>query len=188
MDSLAAPEISGTYLITASLVSNPSVKDTVNLNVQVPRLVYFGDLIYLPNSDKPFTFFQSDIGIANHPENDYCTPAMGDSLFLAIQDFYDRSASTQGGVPLKLSLNDMSLPWGGAFDYKGNWNVNSEHTFHRIGLAVDINNTGLKVSDPSNPKLTHLTRIGEHLKTSVEKFGGAIYSEPTIHFGFFHHN
>jgi len=36
----------------------------------------------------------------------------------------------------KLSLNDMSLPWGGVFDINGNWGP--DHAWHRYGLDIDI--------------------------------------------------
>ncbi len=69
VDSLVASQISGTCLITAYLVSNPSLKDTVNLDVQVPWLVYFGDLIF-PEGGRPFTFAQTtQTALNNHPNN-----------------------------------------------------------------------------------------------------------------------
>lgn len=39
----------------------------------------------------------------------------------------------------QLSINDMSLPVGGNFDYTGNWGV--PHNGHREGKAADINST-----------------------------------------------
>lgn len=117
VDKYAAPQISGRYLITAYLKSDPSVKDTVNLTVKVPGLINFRDLIFVPNDQEPYTFAQSPAGAENHPDNDWCTPSMGDSLFLATLDFYDWYASTHS-VPMKISLNDMSLPWGGVYDIR----------------------------------------------------------------------
>jgi hypothetical protein len=37
----------------------------------------------------------------------------------------------------KISINDMSLPWGGLFDINGDWLT--PHTSHRRGMSVDIN-------------------------------------------------
>lgn len=165
VDSLVASQIAGTYLVTASLLSDPSVMDTVNLNVQVQGLVYFGDLIYLPNGEKPFILYQSDNGRANHPGNNYCTPAMGDSLFLGILDIYGWSGSEQGGSnPVKPSLNDMSLPWGGLFDIDDTWAP--PHHWHRVGRSVDINNPGsiYQHPNPNDADLPVMTKLGLKLE------------------------
>lgn len=99
VDKYVASQISGTYLITAYLVSDPSVKDTVNLNVQVPALVNFRDLIFLPRGEEPYTLAQAtQAAVNNHPDNDYCTPAMGDSLFL--KKLY-----------LSVTTHRRSMPW-----------------------------------------------------------------------------
>ncbi len=175
VDKYLASQISGTYLIIAYLKSDPSVKDTVNLNVQVPGLVNFRDLIFIPNGEKPYTFATTTDYGPNHTDNDWCTEKMGDSLFAGIVDFNFWSASKKGGgVPLKVSINDMSLPWGGAFDYKGTWNVINEHGFHRVGLSVDINHHGL-----SDEALFWLT-------TFMMTYGGIRNPERyEIHYGFF---
>jgi hypothetical protein len=188
VDSLVASQISGTYLITAYLASDPSVMDTVNLNVQVPALVNFNDIIF-PKGGKPFTLFQSSTGRANHPANDYCTPAMGDDLLLAIYDFNFWSASKEGGgVPMIVSLNDMSLPWGGIFDIDVDWQT--PHILHRIGHSVDINNTGpFQVQDPDNPEDTTArvpTEKGRKLQKYMNDHGeGRQIPEPnSVHFEF----
>jgi hypothetical protein len=70
--------------------------------------------------------------------------------------------------------------------------VINEHAFHRVGLAVDINNTGpFLIQDPKKPKdkkAKILTAAGQQLVRSMSKFGGKLYPEPTIHFGFQGHN
>jgi hypothetical protein len=139
VDSFIASQISGKYLITASLASDPTVKDTVNLDVKVQGLVNFRDLVVL--NERPFVFAQSDIGQANHPDNTWCAPEMGDSLFLAILDFYEWSRTPRGGGrAIQTSINDMSLVWGGLFDLGADWNIERpSHSFHRVGLSVDIN-------------------------------------------------
>lgn len=175
MDSLVASQISGLYLITVYLKSDVSVKDTVNLAVQVPELVNFDELF--PQGGKPFTFAQTTQAAAdNHPKNDYCTTAMGDSLFAGIVDFNFWTASRKGGgKQIIVSINDMSLPWGGAFEYEGHWNVNNHHVFHRVGLSVNVNCGGL-----SDAKIRKLTWI-------LGRYGGGLNDEypPQVHYGFF---
>jgi hypothetical protein len=187
VDSLVASQISGTYLITAYLASDPSVMDTVNLNVQVPRLAHFGDWIIIPAGEtKPYTFFQSNAGNTNHPNNDYCTIAMGDSLFFGILDFYDWSASADetGDVPMIISLNDMSLPWGGLFDIDVDWQT--PHNLHRIGHSVDINNTGpFQTQNPDDPNDPNLTERGRRLQEYMNGHGGhRIPEENSVHYEF----
>ena len=41
----------------------------------------------------------------------------------------------------------MSLPWGGAFDLKGDWNHNSSHFNHSFGIAADISKRCVKKSE-----------------------------------------
>ena len=62
----------------------------------------------------------------------------------------------------------------------GRWNLKGDHSFHRVGLSVDIERDpgGLRRDDGV------LTRSGERLKTIVETYGGKKYKEENIHFGF----
>lgn len=187
VDSLVASQISGMYLITAFLKSDPSVKDTVNLAVQVPGLVNFRDLIFIPNGEEPCTFLQTPPGEENHPDNDYCTTAMGSSLFLAILDFNFWSGSPiRGGVPRILSLNDMSLPWGGLFDgMYANWQP--PHSYHRIGRSVDINSGGLfQYPDPNDSNVPIMTRLGTKLEYWMNHHHGyRVVESNSVHYEFY---
>ncbi|HUI30829.1 MAG TPA: hypothetical protein VLX91_11470 [Candidatus Acidoferrales bacterium] len=132
-----APEFSGNVLMTASSTTeNVSAHDTIS--VMVPGFVNFRDLIFLPNRARPYAFQQTtQTAIDNHPDNNWCTPEAGDQFFLGILDFYFLSGSADGGGTY-LSINDMSLPWGGLFDaLYSNWQP--PHSAHRIGLSIDIN-------------------------------------------------
>ncbi len=190
IDSLVASQVSGTYLITAYLVFDPSVKDTVNLNVQVPELAHFGDWIIVPTGEtQPWTFYQSDNGNSNHPNNNYCTIAMGDSLALGIFDFYEWSSSDDagnGGVPITLSLNDMSLPWGGLFDIHDTWQP--DHQWHRVGRSVDINNPGriFQYPDPSDSTRPIMTDLGRQLERYMKLHQGYRVNEGrSVHYEFY---
>jgi len=187
IDSLVASQVSGMYLITAYLASDPSIKDTVNLAVQVPRLVKFDELF--PGGEKRFSFSQSDTGRANHPDNDYCTTAMGDSLFLGILDFYSWSSSDSAGngvIPIIVSLNDMSLHWGGVFDIYDTWQP--DHKWHRIGRSVDINNPGriFQYPDPNDSRRAISTELGGWLKYWMNHHHGYRVDEgKSVHYEFY---
>lgn len=173
IDSFLASQVSGKYLVTASVVSSPAIRDTVNLAVKVPGLVNFMDLIVL--DERPFIPSQSDTGKANHPSNTWCTPEMGDSLFLAVLDFYEwTQTEEEGGKAIQTSINDMSLPWGGYFDIKANFDIqNPSHSFHRVGLSVDINRGSMDKN-----------AIGYLTKFMKQHRGIRHIERPQIHYGF----
>ena len=176
VDLFIASQISGKYLVTASLASDPTTKDTVNLEVRVPGLVDFRDLIVL--NERPFTFAQSDTGTGNHPNNTWCATEMGNRLFLGILDFYEWTRSPKGGgKAVQTSINDMSLVWGGLFDIKANWNIeHPSHSLHRVGLGVDINRGAMNGDQldelTRDVKLRHATRDPERPMIHYEFDGG----------------
>ncbi len=175
VDSLVASQVSGKYLVTASLVADTTVKDTVNMEVKVPGLVNFKYLIFL--QDVPDTLVQSQDGKSRHPDNDWCTAETGNSLYLVILDFYEWTRSEDGGAStIKTSINDMSLEFGGYFDTRANWDFDSsspEHKLHRVGTSVDINHGMM-----DKEKLAKLTYyVGRHN-------GGRDSERPQIHYEF----
>jgi hypothetical protein len=72
---------------------------------------------------------------ASHPDNHYLISqnAVND-LIPAANDFQRKKWNTTG----MMRLNDMSLPWGGLFDFEQYWS--EPHHLHRIGKSVDIEN------------------------------------------------
>jgi hypothetical protein len=175
IDSFIASQASGKFLITARMQNDTTVFDTVNIQVKVPGFVEFGtgDYWYLTGS------------IPNHPSNHWCVQTMKDSLSAALKDFYDWSGTKKGGdQPIKLGINDMSLPWGGYFDLNANFDSDAlkpSHSFHRVGLSVDINNTAdgdIRYEDGT------LTDKGKELRNIMKRYGGKKYPETPIHFGF----
>lgn len=183
IDSLVASQVAGRYLVTASLKADSTVRDTVQLTVRVPDLVDFSQI-----NTHIWTLTGAIAG--KHTDNHWCTQKMLDSLVAAVVDFHSWTSDADGGgVPLIIAINDMSLKWGGVYDFKGNWNLGGEHSFHRVGLSVDINNTGFdfKVQDPqkpNDPKAKILSQKGRKLVEIIGWYGGKIYDEPQIHFGF----
>jgi hypothetical protein len=181
IDSFIASEVSGLYLIKASMREKPDVMDTLTIKVRVPGLapqsLYY---ITLPDSaatDLMCTFDQTDTSMYNkHASPYWMKPTVADSLFAAITDFYLWSRSEEGGrVPIRVSLNDASLELGGAFEYPGTWAIGSDHCFHRVGCSIDINNRGIDSKEKR-----------DNLFTFLRDYGGIKYPEPQIHFGFNH--
>jgi hypothetical protein len=175
VDSIVASQVAGNYLVTASLVADTTIKDTVNMEMKVPDLVNFRYLIVL--QDMPYVLAQSDTGGSRHPDNDWCTAETGNSLFLAILDFYEWTRAVNGVAgPTKTSVNDMSLKWGGYFDTRANWDFDGpkpEHRLHRVGTSIDINHGVM-----DKEKLAKLTYY-------VSRHGGRRDRErPQIHYEF----
>ncbi len=68
--------------------------------------------------------------LPEHPSNHFGTSALLTAL-AALGVAYHAADSTTN-----LGYNDMSLPWGGAFDIGQNWKA--PHCGHRIGRTIDI--------------------------------------------------
>jgi hypothetical protein len=171
-----ASQVSGSYLITASLIGNLSICDTILLNVQVPGLVDLGTSTYwkLKGTD-------SEYG-KNHLSNHWCQPSMRDSLIAVIREFYSWSETDEGGgAPIVLGINDISIKWGGVFDIHGDWNEDHDHAFHRVGFSVDINQSPGDLREDNGS----LKDNGLKLNWLMELAGAMKYPEKeSIHFGF----
>ncbi|MEX1277269.1 MAG: hypothetical protein WEE20_15130, partial [Bacteroidota bacterium] len=156
------------------LVSDTTVMDTVQLTVRVPDLVDFSQI-------NTHIWNLTGAIAGKHADNHWCTEKILDSLVAAVIDFYSWSGSEENeGRFIVLAINDMTLRWGGVFDIDGTWNLNEKHSFHRVGLSVDINR------DPGGLRLDNgtLTRTGRKLNHIMQKRGARKYPEVRIHFGF----
>jgi len=73
---------------------------------------------------------------AAHPENHYGSVA-------TVVALTDLAAAWKKGHPSSplLEIGNISLPWGGAFDVKGDWKADNMH--HAYGIAADIGKAGL---------------------------------------------
>jgi hypothetical protein len=168
IDSFLASQVSGKFLITAQSKIDTTAKDTVNLMIRVPGFVEFGTGDYWSLTGN------TSIEGQNHPSNHWCTQKAKDSLEAAIHEFYEWTLTVKGGEKaIKLGVNDMGLEWGGVFEYPGKWEFGVKHSFHRIGLSVDIDRS--KMTDEQLDKLTEV----------MKSLGGIRNSEkPQIHYGF----
>lgn len=110
---------SGTEKILAE-VNDKAVNGTT-VNVQVPGL------IALTANDQGYWSLTGQT--STHPNNHYGTPATLARAGMMAYDYYKKTGATLG-------INDMSLEWGGLFDWKATWA--SPHSLHRKGTSVDI--------------------------------------------------
>jgi hypothetical protein len=175
VDSFLSSQASGRYLITVRSKVDTTALDTITIQVKVPSLVEFGTGDYWT-----LTGTTSNRG-KNHLSNHWCTQKTKDSLTSALRAFYEWSESEEGGgKPIKVGINDMSLESGGAFDIPGTWMVDVQHSFHRVGLSVDVDRSPGEFRKEDGT----LTKSGERLKTVMEARDGKKYPEKQIHFGF----
>lgn len=73
-------------------------------------------------------------GADKHPEGQWGTPEALDALREIAKEYRERT-----GQPL--SVNDLSLPWGGLFDFENVYLP--PHKTHREGIDADINQLGV---------------------------------------------
>ncbi len=134
-----ASQIAGDHIIAASCTSCQAAVSH-NIRVKVPDLVNVFAL--------PFTgqFAYPGIGqTLQHSDNHYLTWDAAYKMF-EISSRYQRIWPT---AP-KLTLNDMSLKWGGKFDLDGNWETSiNRHAEHRVGSSSDIRANGVAGSIPN---------------------------------------
>lgn len=101
---------------------------TLAFNVGVPGLVE------LPENAALYDRVRD--GRASHPQAYFGTSAMVDALTGLAKAYREEILRTKG-THVKVSYNDMSLPWGGLFDIISNWDC--KHVLHRLGTSVDVN-------------------------------------------------
>lgn len=149
---------------------NTLLTDSARIVEKVAALINFRNI----PANSRWILIQSGTGTLRHPDNNWCTQAFADSLEHAIEEFYDwTSTTTGGGTSLSVSVNDMSLIFGGRFDINGMWRhqEDKQHKFHRVGTSVDLNN---------NMNADQLAKLEEFMKDyGLERNG----ERPQIHFG-----
>jgi len=175
IDSFRTSQVAGDFRVIYKLVADPAVGDTLDLTVAVPGLVNFAN----QPSNGRWRLTGAIAGL--HTDNHWFDNDEINSIVNALNDFYDWSLSDEnGGVAIRLGINDTSLPLGGSYDFEGDWNLNSRHSFHRVGLSVDIDrrfSVNQIFQELTQNQRDQLTRI-------MRSFGGIEFDEPTTHYGF----
>lgn len=131
--------IAGVYEIRAHLTGAPEQVATLPIIVRVPGLVQL-EL----QTDGPLSV--SRAGTESHPDGTHGTPKTNEALWrlaeamAETQRLHNQTLEACGKEPWviwPLGVNDVSLPWGGLFDHKGDWAP--PHQTHGRGLAADLN-------------------------------------------------
>jgi hypothetical protein len=73
-------------------------------------------------------------GTPTHPDNHYGSPALVSKISALADQFKAQYSSP-------IYVNDMSLQWGGLFDYRAQWGT--PHQTHREGRHVDIRSVNM---------------------------------------------
>lgn len=117
-----------------------------------------------------------------HTDNHWMDEDGMDVLIRVINEFYVWSISSENpdSEAISLGINDISLITGGAFEYEGDWNTIRQHSFHRVGLSVDIDQRY-----PVDGIFVFLTQLQRDRLTEIMRnYGAEPFDEPTIHYGF----
>jgi hypothetical protein len=106
-------------------------------------------------------------GSPTHPAFNWATPIMRNRIICLADRYWEATGAV-------LSFNDMSLPLGGLFDFRGNWGA--DHQFHRLGRSVDVNSMAQGPDGLPKP-----VRLGKLIPIATECDLDKV-REATIHF------
>ncbi len=101
------------------------------------------DLVPLPASGTTYVLTGSEKGVTTH----YTGTHFGTVETVAAIKRLAAAWRVTHPTSYKLAINDMSLPWGGAFDLKGDWDHNSSHFNHSFGISADISKRCVRKAD-----------------------------------------
>jgi hypothetical protein len=120
----------------------------------------------------PSTYLDTIGSIAIHPYNTYGRPSFN-ALIQALATWSYLNVKAQ-----KMNINDMSLPWGGKFDYIGSstWRTDTSHKEHRAGGSADI-----RVVSPTVFSKDQQKRIKQHWDSMPNSLMNYEGSPPHLH-------
>ena len=90
-----------------------------------------------------YFLYSSDNDKKYHPYHGYGTLELNEAL-KNVADEYRKACPTAG----KMEIGDMSLPWGGLYDFMLDWKKG--HLAHRTGLNADIRKKMIRKSNRAN--------------------------------------
>lgn len=124
-----APEISGTVKLAGRFTPIRPYYCVVTCLLQGTFFVEVERLAKLPEvTDLPYVVARG--GTDTHPEGTYGTQNTLARLQVIAGKYFKKTGR-------KLSINDLSLLWGGLFDINNDWSP--PHQTHRFGTDADIN-------------------------------------------------
>jgi hypothetical protein len=138
-----ASQVAGEHIIAASCTGCQAAVSH-DIKVKVPDLV---DLFKLKFRG---AFAYPGVGTTTqHISNHWLTWDAAYRMFEISRKYSTIWPNAPGKPPLRLTLNDMSLEWGGKFDIEGGWEARAdEHGEHRLGQNVDIRANTLEGAIP----------------------------------------
>ena len=104
---------------------------------------HINGLVELPDGDNYLK--SSDPGQHVEGHQFYCKLEMVDKV-RKLAELIRSKYQDLSGMNVKISFNDLSLEYGGIFDYNNQWNC--DHKLHRVGKSMDPNSTECLVCDP----------------------------------------
>ena len=116
-------EVSGTEKIKAGFEESGKSSE-FKIDIKVPEFDSFSERRRLP--------YRGSGGTDTHPDGTRGTESTIKKLTEIAQRYFERTKRI-------LSVNDLSLPDGGLFDFKNTWSP--QHNTHRTGTDADINRT-----------------------------------------------
>ena len=154
-----ANEVAGRVkLVATTTIAGETKEAKADLDVRVEGLINFQSL---PGDLGGFS--RNPLNDIGHPDSTafHATPLAAARLLAMMADYRRLTqAANFPGHPdgLVFRVNDMTLPWGGLFDYQTAWST--PHGMHRNGKSVDINIDVVDARDISmaNPPTVNLGR------------------------------
>lgn len=132
--SIPDPKYSTSIALPLQYSGACNSSETRYMDIKVP------DLVALPVNEAIYVLYGGKKGV--HTQTHYGTVETIAALkTLAIKWRAKHPLSN------RLAFNDISLPWGGAFELKGNWDANGSHFNHSFGVAADVSKLCVKKSD-----------------------------------------
>jgi len=124
-----APEVSGSIGLAVSITPIPPRHCVSGCQQHPIILAWIERLSKLPEGlNLPYMVIRG--GADTHPEGTYGTQKTLTRLQAIAGKYFKKTGR-------KLSVNDLSLPWGGLFDIQNDWGP--PHQTHRFGTDADIN-------------------------------------------------
>jgi hypothetical protein len=167
--------VSGRYILQAATqVDGDSLFARDTLVVQVPDLTELKpsqhyELVGAPDNYSDTNDPCREPPTSQHYSNHWGVPNLNKAVKQIAADYESFHPGT------KLRVNDMSLKWGGLFDFRNNWSP--PHKSHRIGTNADL---GFKTIGPNGgcKKDTNL----RNLRRLIIKSTGKIPLKETGHY------
>ncbi len=142
--AFTAPEFSGNVLMTATSTTK-RVKANDTVLVKVP------DLATMDGGANLITYTSSET-LHRLADSEYGTPATNAGIVDAVEAYSNQYMMDSS---IFLAALDMSLPWGGLFDYQdGDWHP--PHQYHRVGKSVDFSHFYTDASGKRTPLMLYV--------------------------------